>query len=64
MDALDEPDRLARLEAHVRGRGLPFHRISAMTGDGVDALLEAVWREIARVRDAEPADPALASRNA
>ena len=44
IDALDEPERLARLRAHVESRGLPFFAVSAATGEGVPALLEAVWR--------------------
>ncbi len=46
LDALDDPSRLDRLEAHVRGLGLPFHRISGVTGVGVDVLLEEVWKAI------------------
>jgi 50S ribosomal subunit-associated GTPase HflX len=59
MDALDDPERLTRLEAHVRGRGLPFHSVSAATGAGVDALLEDVWREVARAREHAAASPSL-----
>jgi GTP-binding protein len=69
LDALDDPSRLERLEHHVGALGLPFHRISGVTGDGVDALLEAAWRQIAAVRAAEAApqpdpghDPELAAR--
>jgi GTP-binding protein len=51
IDALDEPERLAALEAHVKRRKLPFFRISGVTGEGVDKLLEAAWREIAAVRE-------------
>jgi GTP-binding protein len=51
IDALDEPERLAALEAHVKQRKLPFFRISGVTGEGVDKLLEAAWREIAAVRE-------------
>ena len=43
VDALDEPARLDRLRAHVRGRGLDFHAISGVAGQGVAGLLEAVW---------------------
>jgi GTP-binding protein len=62
IDALDDPERLAALRTHVETR-LPFYAVSAATGEGVPALLEAVWRELAR-RAAEaqappPADPAL-----
>ena len=50
MDAVVDPEPLARLERHVRQQELPFHRISGVTGEGVDALLEAAWREIVAVR--------------
>jgi GTP-binding protein len=54
MDAVDDAGRVKALERHVKKRRLPFHRISAVTGEGVDALLEAAWHEIAAVRSAEP----------
>jgi GTPase len=54
IDALDDPDRLKRLERHATSRGVPLHRISGATGEGVDALMEAAWREIAAVRAAPP----------
>jgi GTP-binding protein len=58
VDAISEPDDLERLERRVRALGLPFHRISGVTGEGVDGLLEAVWREIAAARTATPTEPA------
>ena len=61
MDALDDPSRLERLERHVRSLDLPFHRISGVTGEGIDALLEAAWRQIAAVR-AAAAEAELAAR--
>jgi GTP-binding protein len=51
MDALDEPERLAELERRVKKSKLPLFRISGVTGEGVPALLEAAWREIAAVRE-------------
>jgi GTPase len=51
IDALDEPERLQALERHVNKAKLPFFTISGVTGEGVPALLEAAWREIAAVRD-------------
>jgi len=56
IDALDEPERLARLRAHLEGLEVPFYTASAATGDGIDALLEAIWRQVAaaRARAAEP----------
>lgn len=47
IDALDDPDRLARLEAHARRLGIAVYPISAVTGEGLPALLEAVWRDVA-----------------
>jgi GTPase len=47
IDALDEPERLTRLKAHVEARGLACYPISAVTGEGVDTLLEATWRFVA-----------------
>jgi GTP-binding protein len=55
MDAVADSAAVERLERHVRRTRLPFHRISAVTGEGIDGLLEAVWRTIvaARAIDAE-----------
>ena len=56
IDAVDDDARVKALEKHVKKLKLPCHRISAVTGDGVDRLLEAAWRDIAAVRAAgEPA---------
>jgi GTP-binding protein len=51
IDALDEPERLARLEDHLQRLAVPIFAVSAATGEGVDALLEAVWREVAASRE-------------
>jgi GTPase len=51
MDALDDPDRLTTLERHLQSAGVPLYPVSAATGQGLDALLEAVWREVARSRE-------------
>ncbi len=58
LDALDEPDRLARLRAHVAARGLPWHEISGVTGQGLPALLEAVWSYLAGRPDDDAEPPA------
>ena len=57
IDALDDPSRVERLESRVRQRRLPFFRVSGVTGEGVDELLEAAWRQVAARRTA--ADPSL-----
>jgi GTP-binding protein len=50
IDALDEPERLERLRAHVAAQGIPIFPVSAAAGEGLPALLEAVWREVAAAR--------------
>ena len=45
IDALDDPDRLERLEAHLQRPGIPLYPVSAATGEGLPLLLEAVWRQ-------------------
>jgi GTP-binding protein len=47
IDALDEPERLTQLTEHLKAIGVPVYPISAATGAGLDALLEAMWREVA-----------------
>ena len=47
MDAVDDPERVKALERHVKKRKLKFLKISGATGDGLDVLLEAAWKEIA-----------------
>jgi GTP-binding protein len=68
IDALDDQERLTRLERHVKKLGLPIHRISGVTGAGIDGLLEAAWRHVAAVRavdaDAERDRTTVASHDA
>jgi len=47
-DALDDPARLAKLKKHLKKKKVPLYPISAATGEGLDDLLEAMWREVAR----------------
>ena len=54
IDALDDPARVEALARRAAELELPFFRISGATGAGVPALLEALWRIIAR----GPADDA------
>jgi GTPase len=51
IDALDDPERLEKLRSHLREREVPLHAISAAVGDGLPALLEDVWREVASARE-------------
>ncbi len=43
IDALDEPERLERLRHHAERQGLTVYPISAVSGQGVGKLLEAIW---------------------
>lgn len=55
IDALDDPKRLAKLQRHLKKRGITLYPISAATGEGLPALVEAMWREVARpVESVEP----------
>jgi GTP-binding protein len=50
MDAVDlvhDADRVQDLERRALKLGLPFFRISAVTGAGVPELLEAIWPHLA-----------------
>jgi GTP-binding protein len=51
LDALDDPVRLDSLRRHVRKKRLPFVEISAVSGDGLDELLETIWRGIVAARE-------------
>jgi GTP-binding protein len=48
IDALDDEARVDRLRARAEALALPFLAISAATGAGIQALLEAMWHEVAR----------------
>jgi GTP-binding protein len=47
MDAVDDPSRVVALEQRAVELGLPFLEISAATGQGLPALLEAMWLRLA-----------------
>jgi GTP-binding protein len=55
IDALDDEERAAAVERRAHELGLPFFRISGVTGAGVPKLLEAAWRELAVAREADAA---------
>jgi GTP-binding protein len=59
IDALDEPERLARLEAHLQRLNVPVFAVSAATGEGIEALLEAMWREVAAFRERAASAPPI-----
>ncbi len=61
VDALDEPDRLERLRRHAASLGMETHAVSAVTGQGVAQLLEAVWT-VFRTADTTNPDDSHATR--
>ena len=62
VDALDDPGRLTSLQAHLRKKGVPLFAVSAATGEGIDALLEAVWDKIAAGRERAASGAPIPSR--
>jgi GTP-binding protein len=46
MDVVADPDTVDPLEAHLATLHIPLYRISAVTGEGVAALLEAMWQQL------------------
>ena len=47
IDALDDPSRLGRLQKYLQEQRIPVYAVSAATGEGVPALLEALWTHLA-----------------
>src|SRR5476651_2263612 len=47
IDAMDDESRAKSLEKRAKKLKLPFFRISGVSGDGLPALLEAVWKYLA-----------------
>jgi GTP-binding protein len=50
MDAVGDPSRVERVARRAKELGLPFLRVSGVTGAGVTELLEAMWRHLAAQR--------------
>jgi len=46
IDALDDPGRLTKLRQWLNDRSVPLYPISAVTGEGLNALREAMWQAI------------------
>jgi GTPase len=51
MDAVDDEQRVRALQRRAKALKLPFFKISAVTGDGVGALMEEAWARLARERE-------------
>ena len=50
IDAVDDPSRIVALGKRAKKLKLPFLKISAVTGEGLHELLEALWAPIAEGR--------------
>jgi GTP-binding protein len=61
IDALDDPTRLDRLRSHLAERGIPLYAVSAATGEGVPALLEALWGALERRPPSADSGPSTGS---
>jgi GTP-binding protein len=55
IDALDDPDRLKQLTKHLKKLKVPLYPISGVTGEGVPALLEVLWKYVSADRTAASA---------
>ncbi|TAK15204.1 MAG: GTPase ObgE [Acidobacteria bacterium] len=51
IDALDEPDRLARLKKRMKQLKVSVYPVSAATGQGIPELLEALWQQVNATRN-------------
>ena len=58
LDAVDDPARVAALKECAVALALPFHAVSAASGEGIPQLLEALWAPVAEGRAAELAQAA------
>ena len=57
MDMRPDPERYASLRKECRKQGIPFHRISAVSGEGIGELAEAIWSQLAPFRSTDHAAP-------
>jgi GTP-binding protein len=49
VDAAGDGDRLARLREFSHAKRLILHEISSVTGEGLEALKEAIWRRLQEI---------------
>jgi GTPase len=54
VDALADRLRLSGLRARCEAAGIPFHAVSAVSGEGMRDLLEEVWSALLAQRDRAP----------
>jgi GTP-binding protein len=63
MDVVQDPEPLRRLAARTASLGIPLFPISAATGQGIDGLIDALWRAVdtARQNEREAEEPVLSA---
>jgi GTP-binding protein len=64
MDSVADATLVDRLQEHVASRGLSFARVSAVSGEGIDALLEAMWKYLSPAAGGGPIASEVAARGA
>ncbi len=58
IDAAQDPARVEALQNKAEAEGMPFYKISAVTGEGLDQLIAAIAGKVFEPREDEPAAPA------
>ena len=61
IDALDDPNRLARLQQRLQELSIPLYPISAITGEGLNTVQEAMWQAVGTSRDTTTRSAQVAS---
>jgi GTP-binding protein len=57
MDVAQDPARVDALERKAESEGMPFYKISAVTGEGLDALIAAMAEKVFTPSEPETAEP-------
>ena len=57
LDAMQAPQRMEALRRHCESRGMAFHGISAVTGEGIDSLIREVGERVREAREAGSESP-------
>ena len=53
IDAAQDPKRVKALEKHAKKLGVPFMKISSVTGEGIDELKRAMWDALEAAKAAQ-----------
>jgi len=48
IDVLADPKRLKKLQTYLKRKRIPLIQVSAVTGEGIQELTEAMWRDLSR----------------